>query len=434
MLFPFTLAWSIHGLKLESFKNQDFPCGLVWLFQSETNPEQAVGGTGIPLPKEPGLSTLLVNYYADWDPFKATSTPIYQTATFKMKSATEFGDYFYSRSANPTRNTLEALLAKLDNAEYAYCFSSGMSALTAVCELVNPGDEIITVEDIYGGSYNFINNLMARKEGIIVKHVNTSILEKVREAISDKTKLLWLETPSNPQLKISDIAGIAEIAHDNGAILFIDNSIMSPVLSNPLDLGADIVMHSATKFIAGNSSCMAGSLATNDKELATKINQYKNSTGCGLSPQDSWICLEGIKTMALRVEKKQENAKIIAAFLHGHPSIKELNYPGLPGHPGYKLHNSQSKGPGSVLSFKTGSFSLSKQIVEETKYFSMTVSFGGVGSSICLPWYTSHGPIPEEDKLHMGLSTDLVRISVGIEDVKDLLQDLQNVLPIVPLI
>ncbi|KAI9126040.1 hypothetical protein K1719_003458 [Acacia pycnantha] len=378
----------------------------------QTNPEQAVGGTGIPLPKEPGLSTLLVNYYADWDPFKATSTPIYQTATFKMKSATEFGDYFYSRSANPTRNTLEALLAKLDNAEYAYCFSSGMSALTAVCELVNPGDEIITVEDIYGGSYNFINNLMARKEGIIVKHVNTSILEKVREAISDKTKLLWLETPSNPQLKISDIAGIAEIAHDNGAILFIDNSIMSPVLSNPLDLGADIVMHSATKFIAGNSSCMAGSLATNDKELATKINQYKNST----------------------VEKKQENAKIIAAFLHGHPSIKELNYPGLPGHPGYKLHNSQSKGPGSVLSFKTGSFSLSKQIVEETKYFSMTVSFGGVGSSICLPWYTSHGPIPEEDKLHMGLSTDLVRISVGIEDVKDLLQDLQNVLPIVPLI
>ncbi|KAI9126095.1 hypothetical protein K1719_003513 [Acacia pycnantha] len=245
-------------------------------------------------------------------------------------------------------------------------------------------------------------------------------LEKVREAISDKTKLLWLETPSNPQLKISDIPGIAEIAHDNGAILFIDNSIMSPVLSNPLDLGADIVMHSATNFIAGNSSCMAGSLATNDKELATKINQYKNSTG--------------IKTMALRVEKKHENAKIIAAFLHGHPSIKELNYPGLPGHPGYKLHNSQSKGPGSVLSFKTGSFSLSKQIVEETKYFSMTVSFGGVGSSICLPWYTSHGPIPEEDKLHMGLSTDLVRISVGIEDVKDLLQDLQNVLPIVPLI
>ncbi|KAI9125527.1 hypothetical protein K1719_002945 [Acacia pycnantha] len=371
--------------------------------------------------KEPSLSTFLVNYHSDWDPFKATSTPIYQTATFKMKSATEFGEYGYSRSANPTRKTLEELLAKLDNAKYAYCFSSGMSALTAVCELVNPGDEIITVEDIYGGSYNFINNLMARKEGIVVKKVNTSDLDGVRAAMSDRTKLIWLETPSNPQLKISDIRAISKIAHAYGAILFIDNSVMSPVLSQPLDLGADIVMHSATKFIAGNSSCMAD-----------QINDYKNSTGCGLSPKDSWICLEGIKTMALRVEEKQRNAQIVAEFLASHPKVTEINFPGLRSDPGYDLHHSQTKGPGSVISFKTGSLPLSKQIVEDTKYFSMTVSFGGVGSSICLPWYTSHGPIPEQEKLKMGITKDLVRISVGIEDVEDLLLDLQNILSIEP--
>ncbi|KAI9107182.1 hypothetical protein K1719_021791 [Acacia pycnantha] len=382
--------------------------------------------------KKPSLSTYLVNYHADWDPFGATSTPIYQTATFKMKSATEFGEYGYSRSANPTRDALEKILANLDNAKYAYCFSSGMSALTAVCELVNPGDEIITVEDIYGGSYNFINNLMARKEGIVVKKVNTSDLDAVRAAMSDRTKLIWLETPSNPQLKISDIRAIAKIAHAYGAILFIDNSVMSPVLSQPLELGADIVMHSATKFIAGNSSCMAGSLATNRKDLADQINNYKNSTGCGLSPKDSWICLEGIKTVALRVEAKQRNAQIIAEFLACHPKVTEIDYPGLRSDPGYELHHSQAKGPGSVISFKTGSLPLSKQLVEDTKYFSMTVSFGGVGSSICLPWYTSHGPIPEQEKLKMGITKDLVRISVGIEDVEDLLQDLQRVLSIEP--
>ncbi|XP_028766115.1 cystathionine beta-lyase, chloroplastic-like isoform X2 [Neltuma alba] len=383
--------------------------------------------------KDPSMSTVLVNYHADWDPFHATSTPIYQTATFKMKSATEFGEYGYSRSANPTRNTLEKLLAKLDNAEYAYCFSSGMSALTAVCELVNPGDEIITVLDIYGGSYNFINNLMARKEGIKVTKVDTSDIEKFKEAMSDNVKLVWLETPSNPQLKISDIRKMSEIAHAHGAILFLDNSVMSPVLSQPLDLGADIVMHSATKFIAGNSSCLAGSLATNRKDLADHINSYKNATGCGLSPKDSWICLEGIKTMALRVHEKQKNAQIIAEFLASHPKIKKIHYPGLKADPGYELHKSQASGPGSVLSFTTDSLPLSKQIVEQTKYFSMTVSFGGVGSSICLPWYTSHGGMSDKEKEEAGLTKDLVRVSVGIEDVKDLINDLNNALSIVPL-
>ncbi|XP_028793483.1 cystathionine beta-lyase, chloroplastic-like isoform X2 [Neltuma alba] len=374
------------------------------------------------------MSTVLVNYHNDFDPYKATSTPIYQTATFKMKSATEFGEYGYSRNANPTRDTLEKLLAQLDNADKAFCFTSGMTALTAVCELVNPGDEIIAVEDIYGGSYKFLNELIARKEGVKVTKVDTSNLENVEAAMGINTKLIWLESPSNPQLKICDIRRISEIAHAHGAIVLVDNSAMSPVLSQPLDLGADIVMHSNTKFVAGNSSVLAGSLATRDEGLAKHLEAFKNTTGTALSPFDSWLCLEGIKTMALRVKEKQKNAQIVAEFLASHPQVTKIMYPGLSSHPGYDLHHSQANGPGSVLSFTTGSLPLSKHIVESTEYFSMTVSFGSVSSSICLPWYTSHAVIPEGERVRMGLTKDLVRISVGIEDVSDLITDLDKAL------
>ncbi|KAK4253970.1 hypothetical protein QN277_009410 [Acacia crassicarpa] len=378
--------------------------------------------------REPSMSTVLVNYHNDFDPYKATSTPIYQTATFKMTSATQFDEYAYSRLTNPTRDTLEKLLAKLDNADKALCFASGMTALTAVCELVNPGDEIIALEDIYGGSYKFLHELLARKGGVKVKKVDTTDLENVKAAIGPKTKLIWLESPSNPQLTISDIRKISDIAHAHGAIVLVDNSSMSPVLSQPLDLGADIVMHSNTKFIAGNSSVLAGSLATRDEGLAKRLESYKNTTGVALSPFASWLCLEGIKTMALRVKAKQTNAQIVAEFLASHPRVKKINFPGLSSHPGYDLHNSQAKGPGSVLSFTTGSLRLSTHIVEDTEYFGMSLSFGSVGSSICLPWYTSHNVMPEGERTRMGLTKDLVRISVGIEDVSDLITDLDKAL------
>nr|BAF80449.1 mimosinase [Leucaena leucocephala] len=396
------------------------------VIKTDTKENAAVLTPGKRVEKEPSVSTVLANYHADWDPFEATSTPIYQSATFRMKNATEYNEYYYSRVANPTTSTLEKIIAEIENAEYVTCFTSGMSALTAVCELVNPGDEILTVEDIYGGSYGFIENLMVRKAGITVKRVDTSNIENVKAAMTNKTKLVWLESPSNPQLKISDIREIARIAHAYGAIVFIDNCIMSPLLSHPLELGADIVMHSATKFIAGNSSCMAGSLATNNKELADKLLSYRSATGCGLSPQDAWICLEGIKTLPLRVEEKQKNALTVANYLDNNPKITKVNYPGLPDNPGYDLHKSQSKGPGSVMSCETGSLPLSKQIVEDTKFFSKIVGFGGVGSAICLPWYTSHKAIPEPEKIRMGITKDLIRISVGIEDVQDLIQDLDN--------
>ncbi|KAK4253971.1 hypothetical protein QN277_009411 [Acacia crassicarpa] len=410
----FRVNCSIQADKLVDSKSASFNPNVVLTSENQTH--------------EPSMSTVLVNYHNDFDPYKATSTPIYQTATFKMTSATEFNEYAYSRLTNPTRDTLEKLLAKLDNADKAFCFNSGMTALTAVCELVNPGDEIIALEDIYGGSYNFLNELIARKEGVTVKKVDTTDLENVKAAMGMNTKLIWLESPSNPQLKICDIRKISEIAHAHGAIVLVDNSSMSPVLSQPLDLGADIVMHSNTKFVAGNSSVLAGSLATRDEGLAKRLEAFKNTTGVALSPFDSWLCLEGIKTMALRVKEKQNNAQIVAEFLASHPRVTKINYPGLSSHPGYELHKSQAKGPGSVISFTTGSMPLSKHIVESTKYFGMSVSFGSVGSTICLPWYTSHKVVPEGERLRVGLTKDLVRISVGIEDVSDLITDLDKAL------
>ncbi|PKA58366.1 Cystathionine beta-lyase, chloroplastic [Apostasia shenzhenica] len=375
--------------------------------------------------REPSMSTILTNFENSFDPYGALSTPLYQTSTFKQPSATEYGLYDYTRSGNPTRDVLQSLLAKLEKADRAFCFTSGMAALSTVISLVDSGQEIVAGEDIYGGSDRLLSQVAPRK-GIVVKRIDTSSLDDVTSAIGPKSKLIWLESPTNPRMHVTDIRKISEMAHSLGALVLVDNSILSPVLSQPLKLGADIVMHSATKFISGHSDLMAGILAVKGESLAKEVAFLQNAEGSGLAPFDCWLCLRGIKTMALRVEKQQANAQRIAEFLLTHPRVKKVNYAGLPAHPGYSLHYSQAKGAGSVLSFLTGSLRLSKHIVESTKYFAVTVSFGSVKSLISLPCFMSHASIPTEVREARGLSEDLVRISVGIEDADDLIADLDH--------
>ncbi|KAI5055526.1 hypothetical protein GOP47_0029047 [Adiantum capillus-veneris] len=378
-----------------------------------------------------GISTSILNFPNTFDPYGALSTPLYQTATFKQPSATENGPYDYTRSGNPTRTVLESLLAKLEGADKAFCFNSGMAALATVTHLARAGDEIVTGDDIYGGSDRLLSQV-APRAGLIVKRVDTTNLQDIGSAIGPKTKIVWLESPTNPRLMVSNIREITRIAHQHNALVMVDNSIMSPVLSKPLDLGADIVMHSATKFISGHSDLMAGVLAVKGERLAKEIYFLQNAEGTGLAPFDCWLCLRGIKTMALRVEKQQCNAQKIAEFLVSHQQVKRVNYAGLPNHPGRDLHFSQAKGAGSVLSFTTGSVEVSKHIVESTNLFSITVSFGSVKSLISLPCFMSHASIPADVREARGLTEDLIRLSVGIEDVDDLISDLERALSTAP--
>ena len=374
------------------------------------------------------FATRLLNFDpSPGDRCTPANTPIYQTATFRQQNATEFGEYDYSRSGNPTRAAVEKQIAALEGGTRGFCFSTGLAAITAVTRLLSPGKEILACDDLYGGTYRLFGRILA-KRGIVVGYVDFRDLDALAAAINENTKLVYLETPTNPLLQIIDIAAVAEIAHRNGALACVDNSTLSPYLQRPLELGADIVLHSATKYLCGHSDVMAGAVVVADEKLAQELYLIQNGEGAVLSPFDSYLLLRGMKTLALRLDRQQANARIIAEFLASHPAIERVYYPGLADEHALEVQRSQASGDGAVISFVTGDAEFSRALVEATKLFAITVSFGGVNSTISLPNYMSHASIPAELRHQKHIPADLVRISVGAEDIDDLVEDLSAAL------
>lgn len=371
------------------------------------------------------LATELV-YTEGKDQYGASSIPIYQSATFKQTSAAGGQqEYDYTRSGNPTRTHLERHLAKIMNANRALAVSSGMGALDVISRLLRPGDEVITGDDLYGGTHRLLT-YMATNQGIIVHHVDTTKVDAVRAQISDKTAMVLLETPTNPLIKIVDLASIAQLAHDANpkALVVVDNTMLSPMLCNPLDLGADIVYESGTKYLSGHHDIMAGVIACNEATIGDKLFFTINSTGCGLSPNDSFLLMRGVKTLAIRMEKQQSSAQSIAEFLESHGF--RVRYPGLQSHPQYDLHWSIARGAGAVLSFETGDAAISERIVEAARLWAISVSFGCVNSLISMPCQMSHASIDAKTRRERQMPEDIIRLCVGIEDVNDLIEDLSR--------
>ena len=356
------------------------------------------------------------------DPWRPLVTPLYQTACFEQPSPLEFGPYDYTRSGNPTRHVLERQLADLEGARSAHAFSSGMAALSAVTRLA-AGGRIVAGDDLYGGTHRLLTRVCTEL-GIEVDFVDASDLAALERELQRPARLVLIETPTNPLLRIVDLRAVAEICHKRGALLCVDSSLMTPLLQRPLDLGADLVVHSATKFLCGHGDVTAGVVAARDDALAERIAFLQNAEGSGLAPFECWLLLRGLKTLALRVRAQERTTRRLARFLVTEPSVTRVHYPGLLSHPGRALHATQASGSGSVLSFETGSLERSRELLESLDLFTVAVSFGSVRSQASLPCSMSHASIPAETRRARGLPEDLVRLSIGIEDADDLRRDL----------
>lgn len=355
------------------------------------------------------------------------STPIYQTSTFVQEAPGVHKGYDYARSNNPTRKVLEDLVATLENGANGYAFASGLAAIDSVLKLLKAGDEILAVDDIYGGAFRLFTHIY-QKFGISIRYVDTTVVEKVEKAISEKTKLIWLETPTNPTLKISDIAAIAQIAKAHQILLCVDNTFASPLAQKPLELGADLVVHSATKYLAGHSDLIAGLVVTKSKELGEQIKFIQNASGAILGPFDSWLVIRGIETLPLRLRQHSENAQKIAEFLLTQPLVKKVYYPGLTSHPNHEIANKQLNYFGGIVSFdlKIDDKELATKVVSSTSLFQLAESLGGIKSLICLPCEMTHKSIPAEKRYESGVTDSLIRLSVGLEEVEDLIDDLSK--------
>jgi len=357
----------------------------------------------------------------------AIAVPIYQTSTFVQEAPGVNKGYDYARTNNPTRETLEKIVAGLEGGSTGIAFSSGLAAIDAVLKLLQSGDEIIAVDDIYGGAFRLFDKVY-KKFGIKVTYVDTSDVQNVLDAITPATKLIWLETPTNPTLKISDIGAIAKIAKAHQILFAVDNTFGTPVLQQPLLLGADIVIHSATKYLGGHSDLIAGVVVTKEPALGAEIKFYQNACGAILSPFDSFLLIRGIETVHLRVRQHCANAKEVARFLEQHPLVDKVFYPGLSSHPHHDIAKKQSKGFGGIVSFtlKTDTEAAAQQFVTSTKYFKLAESLGGVKSLLCHPAAMTHKSIPDETRRAAGVADSLIRLSVGLEEPEDLLADLAH--------
>jgi len=363
----------------------------------------------------------------------AVSVPIYQTSTFVQDAPGVHKGYDYARTNNPTRETLEKIVAQLEHGTTGIAFSSGLAAIDAVVKLLKAGDEIVAVDDIYGGAYRLFTQVY-RQFGITVRFVDTSDPIQVFNALTPKTRLIWLETPTNPTLKISDIAAIAKIARAQRCLLCVDNTFASPILQQPLQLGADIVIHSATKYLGGHSDLIAGVVVTKDPEPGARIKFMQNASGAILAPFDSWLLIRGIETLPLRVRQISNSALAIATYLQQHPKVDKVYYPGLTTHAGHEIAKRQSKGYGGIVSFslKTDTEQAAKAVVTHTRLFLLAESLGGIKSLVSHPATMTHKTIPAEKRHAAGVSDSLIRLSVGLEDPEDLIQDLSQALTYAP--
>ncbi len=369
--------------------------------------------------------TLILHNGNELDPHTgALSIPIYQTSTYQQPDNNP-GKYEYSRSGNPTREALEKTVAALENGTYAYAFASGMAATSSALSILEQGDHIVATEDIYGGSYRILSKFF-NKFGIQTTFIDMTHTENIEKVIQPNTKAIFLETPSNPLLKITDIAGVVQIAKRYQLMTIIDNTFMSPYFQRPLDLGVDLVIHSATKFLGGHSDVVGGAVITKSKELAAKIYFVQNGFGAILGPQDCWLLLRGIKTLRARMELQQQSALEIAGWLKQQPWVTDVYYPGLTDHPGYEINKSQASGFGAVLSFKTDTVERAHQIMKQVKLWSVAVSLGGVESILSYPARMSHAAIPLKERERLGITDNLLRLSVGLEDPEDLIADLNQ--------
>lgn len=359
----------------------------------------------------------------------AVMTPIYQTSTYWQKSPGDHQGFEYSRGTNPTRKALESCLAALENAKYGLAFSSGMGATDAVMKLLQPGDEVITGNDLYGGSFRMFSKIFANY-GVKFHFANFAIPDDINQLINDKTKLIWIETPTNPTMQIVDIGAVAKIAKAHNILLAVDNTFASPYLQNPIDLGADIVMHSVTKYLGGHSDVVMGALMLNDEELYKRLWFIYNACGATPGPMDSFLVLRGIKTLHLRMKAHCENGRQIAAFLKHHPAVEKIYWPGFEDHPNHDVAKKQMRDFGGMISFALKGADLKRtfDVASRFKVFTLAESLGGVESLVNHPVSMTHASIPKEARDAVGVTDNLLRLSVGVEDVEDLLEDLKQAL------